>query len=142
MDNKTLRTVVNYDHEPSASQLWQTIGRCCRDGNVGKGIIMTRSRSGGIMFANKLCLRETILSRMAGFTSHPVKDSYCECDLSNCTCDLCKCCSACTKRCFCHNAMVVDDDDDYEMYGVLENVEEDFVLVEEEDEEMEDESFE
>jgi hypothetical protein len=37
---------------------------------------------------------------------------------------------------------VVVDDDDYQIYGVLENVEEDLVLVEEEAEEMEDESFE
>jgi hypothetical protein len=62
MDNKTLRRVVNYDHEASACQLWQTLGRCCRDGKPGNGIILTRARSGGEMFANRLCLRTSILS--------------------------------------------------------------------------------
>jgi hypothetical protein len=136
MDNKTLRRVVNYDHEASACQLWQTLGRCCRDGKPGNGIILTRARSGGEMFANRLCLRTSILSQMTGFKCHPDKQPYCSCNKEKCECELCKCCSLCTKRCMCSIPMDVDDDDDDNdddedgIYSVLGNVTEQSILEE------------
>jgi superfamily II DNA helicase RecQ len=101
MDNPTIRRVVIYNVGKNAFDLWQKIGRACRDGKRGEAIIMVRGRAGGGMFTKGVCIRHCILSKLMGYNKLKTV-SLCKCKKSSCECSLCCCCEVCVLKCSCN----------------------------------------
>jgi hypothetical protein len=100
MDNQTIRRVVVYNVGKNPFDLWQKIGRACRDGKQGEAVLMVRGKSAGGLFVKGVCMRHCILSKLMGYTGMK-SPSFCKCSKKNCQCTLCKCCEVCVLKCSC-----------------------------------------
>jgi hypothetical protein len=104
IDNKTVHRVVVNDLGKDANDLWQKIGRACRDGTKGEAVLMTRGTSPKGVFMKGICIRHSILSKLMGYHGPPAPPPPCACmsAVTNCSCNLCSCCEICKSKCKCN----------------------------------------
>jgi len=100
IDNKTIRRVVINDIGKDSNDVWQKVGRACRDGQEGTAVLLCRGISHRDIIIRDVCIRHSILRKLMGYEKTALA-VQCVCLSADCTCYLCVCCSVCKKTCKC-----------------------------------------